>query len=79
MAPSVTSLWRGADWQEREIYDMFGIAFTGHPDLKRILTWDELRGPPAAQGFRLQDRADHRGVLPTLPVPLEASNRLEKR
>jgi NADH-quinone oxidoreductase subunit C len=44
--PSVVSLWQGADLQEREVWDLMGIAFTGHPNLKRILTWDGFPGHP---------------------------------
>jgi NADH-quinone oxidoreductase subunit C len=45
-APSLTSLFKGADWLEREVYDMFGIPFEGHPNLKRILLPDEWQGHP---------------------------------
>ncbi len=43
---SVIKVWRGADFQEREIYDMFGIKFNGHPDLRRILLWEGFDGHP---------------------------------
>jgi NADH/F420H2 dehydrogenase subunit C len=79
VAPSVTSLWRGADWQEREIYDMMGIIFTGHPELKRILTWDEFQGHPLRKDFVSRIELTTEELLPTLLAPLEASNRLEKR
>ncbi|MCL5959424.1 MAG: NADH-quinone oxidoreductase subunit C [Chloroflexi bacterium] len=51
--PSVTSIWRGADFQEREVYDMMGITFTGHPNLKRILLYDEFVGHPLRKDFCL--------------------------
>jgi NADH-quinone oxidoreductase subunit C len=44
--PSVCPVWKAADWQEREVYDMFGIAFTGHPNLLRILLDDDWEGFP---------------------------------
>ena len=44
--PSVVELWQGADLQEREVWDLMGVAFTGHPNLKRILTWEGFPGHP---------------------------------
>lgn len=52
--PSVVSLWRGADFQEREIYDLMGISFTGHPNLKRIFLWDGFQGYPLRKDFKQQ-------------------------
>ena len=52
-APSVTSLWAGADWHERECFDMFGIKFEGHPDLRRILMWDSYPYFPLRKEFPL--------------------------
>jgi len=49
--PSVVSLWRGADFQEREIYDLMGITFDGHPNLKRIVLWDGFQGHPLRKDY----------------------------
>lgn len=51
--PSATGLWAGADWHERETFDMLGIKFTGHPDLRRILMWDEYPYFPLRKDFPL--------------------------
>jgi NADH-quinone oxidoreductase subunit C len=51
--PTVASVWRGADWHEREIYDMMGIRFRGHPDLRRILMWDGYPYFPLRKDFPL--------------------------
>ena len=51
----VPTLWRGADWLEREVYDMFGVIFTGHPDLRRILMWETYaEGHPLRKDFPLR-------------------------
>lgn len=52
--PSVTSLWKGADWMEREVYDMFGITFTNHPDLRRILLPAEFTSYPLRKDYPLR-------------------------
>lgn len=49
--PSVIGLWRGADLQEREIYDLMGIRFEGHPNLKRIVLWDGFEGHPLRKDY----------------------------
>jgi len=55
--PSVWSLWKSADWLERECFDMFGIRFSGHPDLRRILMWEQYReGYPLRKDFPLRGR-----------------------
>lgn len=55
--PSVWPVYKGADWLERECYDMFGIVFDGHPDLRRILMWEQYReGYPLRKDFPLRGR-----------------------
>jgi len=49
--PSVVGLWQGADFQEREIYDLFGIKFEGHPNMKRIFLWEGFDGYPLRKDF----------------------------
>ena len=60
--PSLTPVWRSAEFQEREVFDLFGIVFKGHPDLRRILMWDGFKDHPMRQGLRragrLRIRAD---------------------
>lgn len=51
--PSVTELWPGADWHERECFDLMGVQFTGHPDLRRILMWDGYPYHPLRKDFPL--------------------------
>ena len=49
--PSLTPIWRSAEFQEREIFDLYGIVFTGHPDLRRLLLWDEFEDHPMRRDY----------------------------
>ena len=53
--PSLTPLWRGAELQEREVYDLYGVIFDGHPDLRRILMWDEFKDFPMRKDYVAPD------------------------
>ena len=56
--PSVYSLWRGSDWLEREVFDMFGIVFQGHPDLRRLLMPEEFAAFPLRKDYPLKGRGE---------------------
>jgi NADH-quinone oxidoreductase subunit C len=60
--PSLTLLWEGANWLEREVYDLFGIKFDGHPNLKRILLWEGFPGHPLRKDYPVRKR-------PEMPEP----------
>jgi NADH-quinone oxidoreductase subunit C len=51
---SVTGVWPGAEWMEREVYDMFGVLFTGHPDLRRLLTWNGFGSYPLRKDYPMR-------------------------
>ncbi len=53
--PSLTPIWRSAEFQEREIFDLYGVRFDGHPDLRRILMWDEFVDHPMRKDYREAD------------------------
>lgn len=53
--PSLTPVWRSAEFQEREIFDLYGVRFDGHPDLRRILMWDEFADHPMRKDYREPD------------------------
>lgn len=70
--PSVLGVWRTVNWHEREVYDMMGIRFAGHPDLRRILMWDGYPYFPLRKDFPLAGKpTDLPGVAFTQPAPLE--------
>ena len=71
-APTVSDLWPTADWHEREIYDMMGIRFSAHPDLRRILMWDGYPFFPLRKDFPLEGKpSDMPDVAFTNTAPLE--------
>ncbi len=56
--PSVCDLWPGAEWPEREVFDMYGICFEQHPDLRRILTWESYPAHPLRKDYPLRGRGE---------------------
>lgn len=70
--PTVSGIWRGANWHEREAYDMLGIRFRGHPDLRRILMWEGYPYFPLRKDFPLAGKSSEvPEVAFTRPAPLE--------
>jgi NADH-quinone oxidoreductase subunit C len=70
--PTVTGVWRTADWHEREIYDMMGIRFRGHPDLRRIIMWEGYPYFPLRKDFPLAGKpSEMPDVAFSKPAPLE--------
>lgn len=67
--PSCIPIWEGANWYERELYDMFGIHFDNHPDLTRILMPDDWKGHPMLKDYALTEEpvAFKHGVTPKIP------------
>ena len=59
---SLSGVWAGANWMEREVFDMYGVRFIGHPDLRRILMYDEFKGHPLRRDYPLQ------GKQPRVPL-----------
>jgi NADH-quinone oxidoreductase subunit C len=71
--PSLTPVWRGAEFQEREVFDLYGVIFTGHPDLRRILMWDGFKGFPMRRDYVAPDDFEYE------PTPHDAVLELAKK
>ncbi len=71
--PSAAGLWKAADWLERECYDMFGIGFKGHPDLRRILLYDSFVGHPLRRDYPVQKRQPIIAEIDPIVKPLQPS------
>lgn len=64
--PSVSDIWHSADWAEREVFDLVGIRFSNHPDLRRILTWENFEGHPLRKDFPLEGKDFDKPFDPTI-------------
>jgi NADH-quinone oxidoreductase subunit C len=67
--PSVTGVWKVANWMEREVFDMFGIYFSDHPNLERILTWEGFNGHPLRKDFPIEGIDTGAAVYPDVYPP----------
>jgi len=63
--PSLASLFKGANWWERFVWDFYGIRFSGHPDLRRVLLYEEFQGHPLRKDYALRDRQP---LIPERPI-----------
>src|SRR5262245_18752753 len=62
--PTVSNIWKGAGWPEREVFDLFGIVFEGHPDLRRLMMPEDWEGHPLKKDYPVQVRKDAQTFMP---------------
>ncbi|HYX35721.1 MAG TPA: NADH-quinone oxidoreductase subunit C [Oligoflexus sp.] len=75
--PTVTPIWKAANWLEREVYDLFGIRYEGHPDLRRIMMDERFQGYPLRKEYELKDRQPFNDSLPARLAPHGPTERLK--
>ncbi len=76
--PTVSGIWAGAGWMEREVYDLFGIVFEGHPDLRRLMMPDDWEGHPLRKDYPVQLRKDAQTYMPLQVTEEEFRANLER-
>ena len=76
--PTVSRIWAGADWFEREVFDLFGIVFTGHDDLRRLMMPDDWEGHPLRKDYPVQVRKDAQTFMPLQVTEEEFRANLER-
>jgi NADH-quinone oxidoreductase subunit C len=75
---SVTTVWPGAGWQEREVFDLFGIVFDGHPDLRRLMMPEDWEGHPLRKDYPVQVRKDAATFMPLQVTEEEFRRNMER-
>ena len=78
LVPTVSEIWKGADWPEREVYDLFGIVFDGHKDLRRLMMPDDWEGHPLRKDYPVQVRKDAQTFMPLQVTAEEFKANMER-